>query len=219
MGFDSPVLIASAVLFGAAVGAWCQAASLTLQARLYLRFASVLLAALAAASPLALSATAALLLLPLAASALTLSVLARFARPLGSLGASLVLVAGLAAGLCALLSDLWIVALIPSAIAGLVIVAVALHATAPAAVLSGLALFASSLAYLQEGAQAGMLLFAGAALLGLTRRSAGAINQQRTARRGDAVSGFHRDFGFAVVRHHLAQHLGHKGGNQARPVP
>ncbi len=98
MAFD-PHLLASVALFGAAVGAWWLSAALAVQVRLYLRFAAVLLAALAAASAFALSGVAALLLLPLAAAALALSALARFARPLGSFGATLVLVAGLAAGL------------------------------------------------------------------------------------------------------------------------
>jgi hypothetical protein len=169
MAVDSLILIAAVALFGAAVGAWRLSVALAVQARLYLRFAAVLLAALAAASACALSNIAALLLLPLATAALSLSALARFARPLGPLGATLVLVAGLAAGLCAMLANLEIMALIPVAIAGLVIVAVALHAMAPVALLSGLALFAAPLIYLEEGAQGGMLLFVAAALLGLSR--------------------------------------------------
>jgi hypothetical protein len=169
MAFDSLALIASAALFGATIGAWRLSAALTVQARLYLRFAAVLLAALAAASAFALSSIAALLLLPLATAALSLSALARFARPLGNLGASVVLVAGLAAGLSAMLANLEILALIPVAVAGLVIVAAALHAMAPVALLSGLALFAASLVYLEEGARGGMLLLVAAALLGLSR--------------------------------------------------
>ena len=169
MAFDSLALVAAVAVFGAALGAWRLSAALAVQARLYLRFAAVLLAALAAASAVALSHIAALLLLPLAAAGLSLSALARFARPLGNLGATLVLVAGLAAGLCAMLADLAVMALIPVAVAGLVIVAAALHAMAPVALLSGLALFAASLVYLEEGARAGMLLFVAAALLGLSR--------------------------------------------------
>jgi hypothetical protein len=169
MAFDSLILIAAVALFGAAIGAWRLSAALVVQVRLYLRFAAVLLAALAAASLFALSNIAALLLLPLATAALSLSALARFARPLGNLGASLVLVASLAAGLSAMLANLEIMALIPVAVAGLVIVAAALHAMAPVALLSGLALFAASLVYLEGGARGGMLLFVAAALLGLTR--------------------------------------------------
>ena len=155
------------------------------RARLYLRFAAVLLAALAAASLFALSNIAALLLLPLATTALSLSALARFARPLGNLGASLVLAASLAAGLCAMLANLEIMALIPVAVAGLVIVAAALHAMAPVALLSGLALFAASLVYLEEGARGGMLLFVAAALLGLARNQL--VRSISSERQGAAV--------------------------------
>lgn len=169
MVFDSLMLLAAGALFGAAVGAWRLSAALAVQARLYLRFAAVLLAALAAASLFALSDAAALLLLPLAAAALALSALARFARPLRHLGATLVLVAGLAAGLVAMLANLAILALMSVAVAGLVIVAAALHAMTPVAFLSGLALFAASLVYLEQGARAGMLLFVAAALFGLSR--------------------------------------------------
>lgn len=169
MAFDSLILAAAAALFGAGLAAWRLSAALTVQARLYLRFAAVLFAALAAASVFSVSDIAALLLLPLAAAALALSALARFARPLGSIGATLTLVACLAAGLCAMLFNLWIAALLPVAICGLAIVAAALHVMALVPVLSGLALFASALACLQPGAEAGTLLFAAAALLGLAR--------------------------------------------------
>ena len=185
MAVDSLILIGAVALFGAAVGAWRLSAALAAQARLYLRFAAVLLAALAAASAFALSNVAALLLLPLAAAALALSALARFARPLGNLGATLVLVAGLAAGLCAMLANLEIMALIPVAITGLVIVAAALHAMAPVALLSGLALFAAPLVYLEEGVRGGMLLFVAAALLGLSRNQL--VRSISRERRGAAV--------------------------------
>ena len=195
MGSDSSTLIASAVLFGAAAAAWWLSATLTANTRLYLRFATVLLAALAVANLFALSGIAALLLLPLAAAALALAALARFARPLGNFSAPLVLIASLAAGLCAMLADLEIVALIPVAVAGLVIVAAALHATALVALVSGLALFAAPLVYLEEGARAGMLLFLAAALFGLTRNRLARnhparnklVRSTKSERRGAAV--------------------------------
>lgn len=190
MAFDSLILAASAALFGAAIASWWLSAAQAAQARLYVRFAAVLLAALAAASALGLSGIAALLLLPLAATALALAALARFARPLGSLSATLLLVAGLAAGLSALLLDFWIAALIPAAVAGLVIVAAALHAMSVTGFLSGLALFASALACLEQGAEAGMLLFAAAALLGLARNFLvrnQLVRSTRSERRGAAV--------------------------------
>ena len=190
MAFDSLIMIASATLFGAAIASWWLSAAQAAHARLYVRFAAVLLAALAAASTLGLSGIAALLLLPLAATALALAALARFARPLGSLSATLLLVAGLAAGLSAMLFDLWIAALIPAAVAGLVIIAAALHAMSVTGFLSGLALFASALACLEQGAEAGMLLFAAAALLGLARNFLARnqlVRSTRSERRGAAV--------------------------------
>lgn len=187
---DSLTLAASAALFGAAIVSWRMSAPSAAQARLYLRFAAVLLAAWAVASPFALLDIAALLLLPLAATALALSALARFARALGSLGATLMLVASLTAGLSAMLLDLEIAALIPVAIAGLTIVAAALHAAALVGTLSGLALFACALAGLDQGAEAGMLLFAAAALLGLARNFLARdqlVRSTRSERRGAAV--------------------------------
>lgn len=190
MAFDSLTLdfltlAASAALFGAAIASWWLSVSLMAQTRLYLRFAAVLLGALAAASLLGLSGIAALLLLPLAAAALALAALARFARPLGNVGATLMLVAALTAGLSAMLLDLWIAALIPAATAGLVIVAAALHAASAMGILSGLALFAAALAGLEQGAEAGMLLFAAAALLGLARNQL--VRSIRSERRGAAM--------------------------------
>lgn len=190
MAFDSLVLISALALFGAAIAAWRLSAALTVQARLYLRFAAVLFAALASASIFSLSDIAALLLLPLAAGALALSALARFARPLGSIGATLTLVACLAAGLCAMLLNLWIAALLPVAICGLTIVAAALQAMAMVPILAGFALFASALACLQPGADAGTLLFAAAALLGLarnTRTRDQLVRSISSERRGAAV--------------------------------
>lgn len=190
MAFDSLILIASAALFGTAIASWWLSAALPALARLYLRFAAMLVASLAVAGTLGLSGIAALLLFPLAATALALAALARFARPLGTLSATLLLVAGLAAGLSAILFDLWIAALIPAAVAGLVIVAAALHAVSAAGFLSGLALFAAALACLEQGAEAGMLLFAAAALLGLARNFSARdqlVRSTRSERRGAAV--------------------------------
>lgn len=188
MAFDS--LIASAALFGCTIASWWLSAALAAQARLYVRFAAVLLASLAAASTLGLSGIAVLLLLPMAAAALALAGVARFARPLGSLSATLLLVASLAAGLYAMLFDFWIAGLVPAAVAGLVIIAAALNAMSAAGFLSGLALFAAALACLEKGAEAGMLLFAAAALLGLARNPLARnqlVRSTRSERRGAAV--------------------------------
>src|SRR5579883_2097118 len=104
MGADSLDLLGAAALFAAAVGAWWLSAPLRARERLYLRFAAVLLAALATSAPLGLADVMVLFLLPLAAAAMTVSTLARFARPLPMALAALTLVAALVAGLAALLS-------------------------------------------------------------------------------------------------------------------
>ncbi len=168
MAFDSLALIAAAALFGASVGAWLLAAPFKSTSRLYLRFGAVLLAALSVTCLAGLGDVAALFLLPLASAALALSALARFARPLRNFAATLALVASLACGLAAMLSGIWILALMPVALASLVIVAASMNSMALVAALSGLALFAAGLAALQ-GAQTGALLFLAAGLLGLSR--------------------------------------------------
>jgi len=184
MAFDSLNLIAAAALFGASVGAWLLAAPLRSVARLYLRFAAMLLAALSVTCIAGLGDVAALFLLPLACVSLALSSLARFAPPLGNFATTLALVASLASGLAAMLSGIWILALLPVALAALVIVAASLNSMALVAALSGVALFAAGLATLQ-GAQAGALLFLAAGVLGLSRRQL--LRSTSKAWRGTAV--------------------------------
>jgi hypothetical protein len=166
--------------------AGCQRAA----SRLYLRFAAILLAALAvcaaAPGPAQLGAAAALLVLPLAAGALAVAMLARLARRFSGAGASLVLAAMLAMGLVAALTGWVMLALVPVALFALVICAVALGGGAPLAALSALALAGSALVFLQQGARGGMLLFLAAAIVGLSRsgvsrssvlRSAGVVDE------------------------------------------
>ena len=170
MGVDSSLdLFAAAALFGAAIGAWFLATPLRSSARLYLRFAGVLFSALAMSVPLGLADVTALLLLPLASAALMISTLARFARPLPVAPACVVLVLGLAAGLGALLSGVVLLALVPMMVAGLAVIAVAIQGIAVMPVLAGAGLIASGLAFTQQGARGGMLLFCAATLIGLSR--------------------------------------------------
>jgi hypothetical protein len=169
MTFDSLLIASSIALFGAGIGAWILSAPLKAVARQYLRFAAMLLAALAVAAPLGLGDVAALLLLPLASVSLTLSALARFARVLPQFPATLALVAALMGGIGAMLLGFWVLALVPVAIAGLVIIAAALHGVAPIPAIAGAALLASGLGYVQQGAGAGVLLSCAAALVGLAR--------------------------------------------------
>jgi hypothetical protein len=180
MASDSLDISAALTLFTACIGAWLLAAPLRSSARLYLRFAAMLFAALGVARLLGLADVAALLLLPLGAASLMISVLARFARPLPVFAASLALVAALAGGLGALVSGLAMPALIPMMFFALAIVAAALNGMAVIPVLAGAALLASGLVLLEQGARAGMFLFCAAAVVGLAnpyraRRSALAV--------------------------------------------
>jgi hypothetical protein len=186
MAFDSLLIASSVALFGACVGAWILAAALKPVARLYLRFAAMLLAALGCAAPLGLGDVAALLLLPLASASLALSALARFARPLPPLAATLALVTCLMGGIGAMLLGFWVLALVPVAVAGLVIIAAALHGVAPMPAIAGAALLASGLGYVQQGAGAGVLLLCAAALIGLAR-GAQLLRSTSKAMRGAAL--------------------------------
>ena len=166
---DSLDLLAAGALFAASAGGWLMSAGLRAGARLYLRFAAVLLAALAVTVPVGTSDVAVLLLLPLVAMALMIAALARFARPLPALAASLALIAGLAAGLAAMLWGHTLLALAPMMAASLVIIAAALNAGAAMPVLAGAAFAGAALIVLAEGAGAGLFLLCAAALVGLAR--------------------------------------------------
>ncbi len=185
MAFDSLTLVSAAALFAASVGAWAQAAPFKAASRLYLRFAAVLLSALAAAALLHLADVAVLFLLPLASVSLALSACARFAQPLRSFAATLALVAALASGLAAMLSGQWILALVPVAASSLVVIAASVNGMAFVPALAGVALLAAGLATAQQGARAGTLLFLAAGLLGLSRRQL--LRSTSKAWRGAAV--------------------------------
>jgi len=169
MAFDSLQLLCTLALFAAAVGGWWMTGALPARARLYLRFAAMLLAAIAASVPLGISNETALFLLPLASASLMIAALARFAAPLPVLVATLALVASLAGGISAMLWNFSMLALTPVMVAGLAIIAAGLNGTAIMACLSGLALLGSGLALIQQGAGSGFLLFAAAALVGLAK--------------------------------------------------
>lgn len=186
MPADSILLpIAAAALFGACVGAWVLSAPLKASARLHLRFAAMLLSALAVGSVLALGDVAALLLLPLSAPALALGALGRFARAPGPVTATVALVAGLACGLGALVSGFAMPALIVVILSGLCVIAAGLHAMAAIPAVSGVALVAAGLSFLQAGAGAGTLLLMAASVFGLARVQL--LRSTRSAWRGAAL--------------------------------
>ena len=140
MRFDSSIVCAC-LLFAASVAAFRLAASW--RSRLYLRFAAMLLAALAVTAWLGLAAVAALFLLPLAATALAVAALGRFVRPPSPLAVGLMLGTALALGLGAALGGPLALALLPIAAAALVLMAAAFQGLAMRPLLSGAALLAA----------------------------------------------------------------------------
>jgi hypothetical protein len=169
MAFDSIKMLCALVLFAAGVASWSMTASLPVRARVYLRFAAVLFAAIAVSVPLAISDVVAVFLLPLASVSLLIAALARFAAPLPVFAASVALVASLVGGLGAMLWNTPMLALTPVIFTGLAVIAAALNGTAILACMAGLALLASGLALLEQGTGSGFLLFAAAALVGLAK--------------------------------------------------
>lgn len=192
MAFDSLGILAACALFCACVSAWLLAAPLRASARLYLRFASMLFAALGVTRLAGLADVAGLFLLPLGGASLMVAALALFARPLPVFAIAGALVIALAGGLAGLVSGVWVLALAPVIFAGLAIIAASLNGIAAIPILAGASLLAAGLSFLEQGAQAGMFLFCAAALVGLAKPSALAIQKQRHAGSGDAaIRGFH----------------------------
>jgi len=186
MAVDSSLdVVAAVALFGAAIGAWMLAAPLSLRARLYLRFAAALFSALAVSVPLGMADVTGLLLLPLASAALMIAALARFAKPLPVLPACLALVLGQAGGLGAAISGNAMPALVPVMVAGLVVIAAAIHDVAVMPVLAGAGLIASGLAFVEQGARGGLLLFCAAALIGLAKPQL--LRSSSSALRGESA--------------------------------
>ena len=192
MIFDSLGIFAACALFGACVSAWWLAAPLRASARIYLRFAAILFASLGAARVVGLADVGALFLLPLAGAALMVAALALFARRLPVFVVALALVIALGCGFAGLLSGMGVLSVAPVMAAGLVIIAVSLNGVVIIPILAGASLLAAGLAFWEQGAQAGLFLFSAAALVGLARPSALAVQKQRHARgAGTAVSGLH----------------------------
>lgn len=192
MTFDSLGILAACALFCACVSASLLAAPLRASARLYLRFAAMLFASLGVTRLAGLADIAALFLLPLGGASLMVAALALFARPLPVFAISAALVIALAGGLAGLVSGVAVLALAPVIFAGLTIIAASLNGVAAIPILAGASLVAGALAFLQQGAQAGLFLFCAAALVGLAKPSALAVQQQRHARATDAaISSLH----------------------------
>src|ERR1700755_3061904 len=130
MAFDSLGLLAACALFCACVSAWLLAAPLRPAARFYLRFASMLFAALGVTRLAGLADVAGLFLLPLGGASLMVAALALFARPLPVFAIAAALVIALAGVLAGLVSSIWVLALAPVVFAGLAIIAASLNGIA-----------------------------------------------------------------------------------------
>jgi hypothetical protein len=169
MVLDSLGLVCACALLVSSISAWSLSAPLPMRARLYLRFAAMLFAALAVSFPLGLSAAVSLFLLPLVAAVLMVAGLARLGTPLPVAAASLALILGLGFGLAALLSGMVVLALLPGAAAGLVVIAASLNRGDAIAALAGASLLMAALASWDENARGGVFLFCAASLVGLAR--------------------------------------------------
>ena len=167
-------LASAGLLLAATIAVWFVAAGARAAARLQIRFAAILIAALAlaAAAIPAAAAAVALLVLPIALGVLALAAAAGFARPLLAAPAALVLALCCFSGLAAAVSGLAALSLAPSALALIAIAAIFLRqfdAARPASlqgILSALCFLGAVSAFALEGADAAMLLFAAAGLLG-----------------------------------------------------
>jgi hypothetical protein len=99
--------------------------------------------------------------------------------------ASLALVVGLAGGLGALISGNAMPALVPVMFASLGVIAASFNGIAIMPVLAGGSLLASGLAFVEQGARAGLLLFCAAALVGLAKPQL--LRSSSSAMRGEAL--------------------------------
>jgi hypothetical protein len=167
MSADS--LVASLVLFAACSGGWHLAAGFRRSGRLYVRFAAVLLAALAVCTILGLGDVAALFLLPLAGAALGMAAWVRFGVSIPDVAAVPILAVALGLGLGGALSGWIVLSLLPVILAALVAMGAGLAAGALAMVLGACALGLAALAFAGQGAGIGMLLLVAAAVVGFAR--------------------------------------------------
>jgi len=181
---------AALLLFASCLAAWLVASGARPAARVHLRFAAVLFAALAVAvlaiTPAA--AAIALLVLPIGSGVLVLAARAAMARPLEAALAAALLAAVSLAGLGAAVTGWTALALAPTALcAGAVGVLAAKSADRLGAVqgiAAALCLLGAASAFALEGADAALTLFCAAGLLGVTlalSRSGPAV-EERTGR-------------------------------------
>jgi hypothetical protein len=166
---------AAALLLSATLAAWFVAGGARPAARVQLRFAAILFAAVplaAVAAPQAAPAVT-LLVLPIGLGIFALAVTAGFSKALASGLAAILLAALCLAGLAAAITGLAAIALAPSAlaIAALVILFLrqfdAARAASVQGMLSALCFLGAASVFAADGVGAALLLFAAAGILGL----------------------------------------------------
>ena len=193
--------IAALLLLASAVAGWFIAAAARPPARVQLRFAAVLLAAIAAAAiatPIAASAVV-LLVLPIAATVLALAALAGFERPLATPLSSLTLALASVCGIGGAGTGLALLTLAPSMLGTFVLLVVSLRrvkiARLPAlqGALAALCLLAAQSLFVTERVSLAFLLFLSAGMLGvmlaLSRSDLAAEQKAAADLRGTAIGG------------------------------
>jgi hypothetical protein len=152
----------------------------------YLRFAAMLLAALAAAclsrQP-GLAAAAGLIALPLSGAALGLCALARAGARLPQLPATLLLAGALACGLGALFTGTVMAALLPLALGGIAMIAASLKGGVAIAAMAGFLVLGAACAGLSDGLGAASLSLLAAGLFGAN------LQKRVSSRRADFSAG------------------------------
>lgn len=185
------ILLAALLLGAAAIAVWFLAAGARPAARVHLRFASTLFAALAAAGAFALPVANAVALLVTAISlpVLAFAAFAGFEKPLAPMPATLLLGLVCLGGLAGAATGIISFALAPAALSVAAILLIGarqfdvVRLSSVQGMLSALALLASVSAFALEGTKDAYLLFSAAGLLGLTmalsRRSKLVVEKQR----------------------------------------
>lgn len=167
------ILTASALLlFLATLVAWFVAAGARAGARLQIRFAGVLLAALALCGTAPMAPVVTAIVLPIALAVLALAAAAGLKAPPSVGNASLVLVLASLGGLAGAITGWLALALVPAAAAIVALVVLFARDAAGLGAVQGLlaafCLLAASAAFALEGADFGLLLFLAAGLLGVS---------------------------------------------------
>lgn len=183
-------LLSATLLFIASLASWFVAAGARPAARVYLRFAAVLFAALAvaAAGPPVAAAAIALVVLPLGSVILALATATALTRPVEVSLAGALLAAVSLCALAAAVTNISALSLTPTLFAALAMGILSVKHRSGTQALQGVAaclcFLGAASAFAFEGTRPALLLFAAAALLGLTLAlsRSGADVEERTGR-------------------------------------